>query len=679
MKKIRGSLACKAVAWIAFAALSFAGIFYALQAVTALYYAAVEPEDWQSSYPFENMLCQKAERLAEGAAVQSYIREQSGLSYVKQRQLQDELARVKEEFDPAVTNYRVQIKSADGKEVLAGNVPQGENLEHVVEQVHYATFREGERHVEFYGAGLYWSDVKATTDSAESTGTGRLYVIECGVAAEPDPTVQDAFYQLWYQIHEAQNCLAKNGLRAGLFLGMAVLWLIWLLWSAGYKTGRDEPGAAWQDRLFLEAYLVLAALALILPTMLWAELLNEFEYRVMNLYQDMMMDPDGVLILLGISAGLAATVVICAMVLCTLTVRLKTHTLARSVLITRAALWLWRGGKEFLNGLPMTWKTLALCGTYLFLTLIFYSYGRYNGFWCFLWFAASAVGMLYLGWWAMSFCRLRQGGKAMATGNLNHRVDTHRMPLDLKSHGEDLNNISAGLANAVEEQMKSERFKAELITNVSHDLKTPLTTIINYVSLLKTTQQTDPKAMEYIEVLDRKSQRLKKLTEDLVEASKASTGVLKVEREKLGLSQLIDQALGEWEEKLADRKLMVIKTLPEGETFVYADGRHLWRVIDNLLSNCAKYAMEGTRIYMELIRGHGQATLSIKNISREALNVPPEQLMERFVRGEESRSTEGSGLGLSIARSLTELQGGNFSLTVDGDLFKASITLPQSS
>ena len=164
-----------------------------------------------------------------------------------------------------------------------------------------------------------------------------------------------------------------------------------------------------------------------------------------------------------------------------------------------------------------------------------------------------------------------------------------------------------------------------------------------------------------------------------MEASKASTGVLSVTREKIGMSQLIDQALGEWEEKLTDKKLTLVANLPEGETWVYADGRHLWRVIDNLLSNCAKYAMEGTRVYLDLERGKGQVALSVKNISREPLNVPAERLMERFVRGEESRSTEGSGLGLSIARSLTELQGGAFGLAVDGDLFKATVTLPQAN
>jgi signal transduction histidine kinase len=180
-------------------------------------------------------------------------------------------------------------------------------------------------------------------------------------------------------------------------------------------------------------------------------------------------------------------------------------------------------------------------------------------------------------------------------------------------------------------------------------------------------------------VLDRKSQRLKKLTEDLVEASKASTGALKVNREKLSIDQLIDQALGEYTEKLESRGLNMILRKPEEETWVYADGRHLWRVMDNLLSNCCKYALKNTRVYVELSRGGGQVTLSVKNVSREPLNVPAEQLMERFVRGEASRTTEGSGLGLSIAKSLTELQGGTFELDVDGDLFKVMVTMPQGA
>ena len=250
---------------------------------------------------------------------------------------------------------------------------------------------------------------------------------------------------------------------------------------------------------------------------------------------------------------------------------------------------------------------------------------------------------------------------------------------DLARHAGQLNELGAAIGNAVDERIQSERFKAELITNVSHDLKTPLTSIINYVDLLKKQDIDNPKAQEYIEVLDRKSQRLKKLTEDLVEASKASTGSLSVHLDRLGMVQLVQQALGEFEEKFAQSRLTVVPAFPEEECSILADGRHLWRVIDNLLSNCNKYALEGTRIYVEVCRWEGKVVLSIKNISRQPLNIPAERLMERFVRGEESRTTEGSGLGLSIARSLTELQGGTFRLDIDGDLFKAVVSFPEAA
>ena len=232
-------------------------------------------------------------------------------------------------------------------------------------------------------------------------------------------------------------------------------------------------------------------------------------------------------------------------------------------------------------------------------------------------------------------------------GEPGYKIDTGHMYRDLREHAEQLNDLGAAIGSAVEEQLKSERFKAELITNVSHDLKTPLTSIINYVDLLKKEEIQDPKAREYIEVLDRKSQRLKKLTEDLVEASKASTGNLTVIRERLGFTQLLDQALGEYQEKFERSGLTPVLTRPDHELYVEADGRHLWRIINNLLGNCVKYAL------------------------------PAEQLMERFVRGDVSRTTEGSGLGLSIARSLAELQGGAFQLDIDGDLFKAVVTFPE--
>ena len=212
---------------------------------------------------------------------------------------------------------------------------------------------------------------------------------------------------------------------------------------------------------------------------------------------------------------------------------------------------------------------------------------------------------------------------------------------------------------------------------MSHDLKTPLTSIINYVDLLKKRNLADETAQSYLEVLDRKSQRLKTLTEDLVEASKASAGVLPVDRQRLEACQLVEQALGEYAEKLTAAQLSVVTRYPKEGAWILADGRHLWRILDNLLSNCAKYAMPGTRVYVDVLRKDGQVILSIKNISADPLNVPADELLQRFVRGDDARSTDGSGLGLSIAQSLANLQGAKFRLRVDGDLFKACVIFPE--
>ena len=236
-----------------------------------------------------------------------------------------------------------------------------------------------------------------------------------------------------------------------------------------------------------------------------------------------------------------------------------------------------------------------------------------------------------------------------------------------------INRISTGLEQALQEQVKSERLKADLITNVSHDIKTPLTSIINYVDLIKREKLENPRIQEYLNVLDQKSQRLKNLTEDLLEASKASSGVLKVEMARLDLIEMIWQTNGEFEEKFAERHLELVSRLPERGVAIEADGRHLWRVLENLYNNAFKYAMEHSRIFSEIGCEGDRAYFTIKNVSMHPLNVGTEDLTERFVRGDASRSTEGSGLGLSIAQSLTKLQGGTFEILVDGDLFKVRI------
>lgn len=263
--------------------------------------------------------------------------------------------------------------------------------------------------------------------------------------------------------------------------------------------------------------------------------------------------------------------------------------------------------------------------------------------------------------------------KEMAEGNLDRKADTSKMFWVFRAHGEHLNQISDGMSKAVEARMKSEHLKTELITNVSHDIKTPLTSIINYVDLLQKDDMDEKTRQEYIEVLSRQSARLKKLIEDLVEASKASTGNIQINWAEIDANMLLEQAVAEYEDKLANAGLKVVFTRSEVPAIIRADGQHLWRVFDNLLANISKYAMPGTRVYASVIHETGSVRIEFKNISREALNVSSDELMERFVRGDSSRNTEGSGLGLSIANSLCTLMRADFKLSIDGDLFKAVI------
>ena len=245
---------------------------------------------------------------------------------------------------------------------------------------------------------------------------------------------------------------------------------------------------------------------------------------------------------------------------------------------------------------------------------------------------------------------------------------------DFKDFADSLNNINEGLSVAINEKMKSERFKTELITHVSHDIKTPLTSIINYVDLIKKEEPENENIREYIDVLDRQSSRLKKLIEDLMEASKASTGNLAVKLSVCEAGVLLSQTVGEFDERLKAAGLTPVVNIPETPIKIMADGRHLWRVFDNLMNNICKYSQVGTRVYLDVSERDGKAQITFRNISKYELNITGEELTERFVRGDKSRNTEGSGLGLSIAKSLTELQNGSLKIEIDGDLFKVTLT-----
>ncbi len=346
--------------------------------------------------------------------------------------------------------------------------------------------------------------------------------------------------------------------------------------------------------------------------------------------------------------------------------------------------WFWTNalcplGRTFhqvLGGLPIVWKTATALFVISFIEFMALWFVPTRTKLLLYWLIESFVLAIILLFFALLMHRLKAGGAALAKGDLNHKVDDSRMVGDFREHARHLNSISQGISHAVEERMRSEHFRTELISNVSHDIKTPLTTIISYINLLQQEKFESEAAKKYLETLDRQSIRLKKLMEDLLEVSKASTGNLSIVPTVCELDVFLSQALGEYEDRMEAASLTPVVHIDTPSCVILADGQLLWRVFDNLFSNVVKYAAPDTRVYLDLTQQNEQVTLLFRNISKEELNVPAADLLERFVRGDRSRHTEGSGLGLSIAQSLTELMGGELSLNIDGDLFKVSLTFP---
>ena len=331
-----------------------------------------------------------------------------------------------------------------------------------------------------------------------------------------------------------------------------------------------------------------------------------------------------------------------------------------------------------LSKIPSVWSILALFAAISILEGIGVLFAAEVGeaFGIVLWIfikIAEVFGVIYIGVCCKS---LITAGRELAAGKENYRVDTSKLMFGFKEHGDSLNSIGVGISKAVEARMKSERLKTELISNVSHDIKTPLTSIINYADLICKEPSENPKITEYAEVLERQSKRLKKLMEDLVEASKATTGTLEVEAAPCEVGVLLIQAVGEYQSKLEEKGLELRVKQPEQEVKILADGRHLWRIFDNLLNNICKYAQENTRVFLSLEQKEDRVQITFRNMSKYLLEVSPEELEERFARGDRSRHEEGNGLGLSIAKNLTELQNGSFRIVIDGDLFKVVLEFP---
>lgn len=341
-----------------------------------------------------------------------------------------------------------------------------------------------------------------------------------------------------------------------------------------------------------------------------------------------------------------------------------------------------RGARRILNSVPLIWKVVLVSALAVISAVFTFIFAFSDGGLCFLfmliWAAITVASAAYACLTAYQFKKLSDATKTIVSGGHDVKIETKLMSPTLRPLAESLNELDRAVSAAADEKVRSERLKVELITNVSHDLKTPLTSIINYVDLLKSENIESETAREYIDVLDRKSQRLKRLTEDLVEASKAQSGNIHYEPTPVGLCQLAEQAIGEYSDLLESAELTIVRNFPESEITVMADGKLLWRVFDNLLSNVVKYSLPKTRVYLDIERlsGDGTVAVTMKNISGSPLTVSARDLTERFVRGDASRTTEGSGLGLSIAQSFCELMGGSLTVSTDGDLFKATVKFP---
>ena len=444
---------------------------------------------------------------------------------------------------------------------------------------------------------------------------------------------------------------------SALFAALALFFFCFLMASAGHWAGHEGIHLTWLDKIPADVWLLVLLCTFFIG---WEAFYYEW----------------------GRVFFCAALVPLVLLFLCAFAAQCKAGTVLRGALIGRIARFLWRIVRAIFRALlhtlarlPLVWKTalvgLVIAGAEFLLYINDFYRVRYGVF-----LVMKLIELLAVLYIAVSLRTLQKGGEKLARGDFSEPIDTRYLLWDFKRYGQELNDVQGGLEQAVQERMKAEHLKTELITNVSHDIKTPLTSIVNYVDLLKKEDMPSPAAREYIAVLDRQSHRLKKLTEDLVEASKASSGALNVELQPTDVNVLLSQIEGEYQERLAACHLTLVTQPPAPGTMIQADSRLLSRVMDNLVSNVCKYAMENTRVYVTAAVRDGQAVISFKNVSRDELNISPDELMERFVRGDASRHSEGSGLGLSIARSLVQLQGGTFALSIDADLFRADIVFP---
>ena len=525
-------------------------------------------------------------------------------------------------------------------------------------------------------------------EAAEEALAERNKRIVVTLTANPSLPKEDEYALIYHQAEQLYD--ERNVIPVVCCAGtvLALLCFIFLLCSAGHKNGREGITPSAIHEIHLDVYTVVVAIGA------FTGLYLAFGWIGMN---------SGMINLIVLVVLFAAEVIWCTLYFMELAIRLKMGKWWQNTILYRVFRFfgrfckrVFRGIVKLIRGIPMVWRTallcLAVCVVEFFGLMLFYNN---TDVLLFFWAIEKFIVCGVITFVALMCKELQEGSEALADGDLNHKLDTSHMVLSFKEHGENLNRIGEGISAAVEQRMKSEHLKTELITNVSHDIKTPLTSIINYADLIgkevsgdakdtgdgagtETAQEREQHISEYAEVLLRQSQKLKKLLDDLLEASKATTGNLEVHPEVCDVSVLLSQAVGEYGQRFADKQLETIVKQPEETVKVMADGRHLWRVFDNLLNNIYKYAQTGSRVYLNVEHDSQNVRIIFRNMSAYPLEMSPEELEERFTRGDRSRHMEGNGLGLSIAKSLTELQKGDMEIVTDGDLFKVVITLPET-
>ena len=619
MKDLKYNFAVKVCAW---AASLVAAIIFVVSFVSA--YAMFELDIYRSS---ERELQNRAMREICSSVHYDIICE---LDYNDKTALNTLIKQNIDEMSRG-TNWRYTIEDSDGN-LIIGNY-------------------EGQ--VAFEDKNVYNYFTNGQTSEKDSY-TVTLYVLS-------DLKEKDVFYDA------AKACSVAYDMRYAVYIiafisaALFALLLAFLFSSAGYKVRGEGVSGGINEKIPPDVFTLLV---------LFAVYMN---YVALN-FADGLGDYS---ILFAIPVLFVIDYLIATLYLKSVAIHLKLRSLVRSTIIYRALGFVFKPiVYAFKNSRGMSRTAVlctAVCGVFFILLLLCDGESEKH--------IILVVCMLVLFFVAAllhsaKLKMLTSATEKIAKGDFAHRVDTSRLYGDLGALGNDVNRINEGLSEAVKDKMKSERLKTELITNVSHDLKTPLTSIISYVDLLEKREIEDEDAKKYVEVLARQSARLKKLTDDLFEAAMASSGSIKIELSRCDVGVLLNQTAGEFEDRLLKAGLSLVVDIPDEAVLVTADPKRLWRVFENLMGNICKYSQENTRVYLTVSRADGRAFIRFKNISRDMLNISPDELTARFVRGDSSRNTEGSGLGLSIAKSLTELQGGRFELRIDGDLFEAILDFP---